>query len=67
MSTKGPARCKAALHQERALVLCVDEKTLGQWLDSPARAEWVQKLRARLGDFELQKLPGGFGPWFVTT
>ena len=42
-----------------------DEKALGQWLDSPARAEWVQKLRARIGDFELQKLPGGFGPWFA--
>src|SRR5205807_5818943 len=42
-----------------------DEKALGQWLDSPARAEWVQKLRARVGDFELQKLPGGFGPWFA--
>ncbi|HZY89722.1 MAG TPA: hypothetical protein VFE78_33180 [Gemmataceae bacterium] len=42
-----------------------DEKSLGQWLGSPVRAEWVQKLRARLGDFELQKLPGGFGPWFA--
>jgi antibiotic biosynthesis monooxygenase (ABM) superfamily enzyme len=25
----------------------------------------VQKLRDRLGDFEVQKLPGGFGPWFA--
>jgi antibiotic biosynthesis monooxygenase (ABM) superfamily enzyme len=42
-----------------------DEKALGKWLDSPARVEWVQKLRAHVGDFEVQKLPGGFGPWFV--
>jgi antibiotic biosynthesis monooxygenase (ABM) superfamily enzyme len=42
-----------------------DEQALGQWLDSPTRAWWVQKLRARVGDFELQKLPGGFGPWFA--
>jgi antibiotic biosynthesis monooxygenase (ABM) superfamily enzyme len=42
-----------------------DDKALGRWLESPARAEWVQKLRARVGDFQLQKLPGGFGPWFA--
>jgi antibiotic biosynthesis monooxygenase (ABM) superfamily enzyme len=42
-----------------------DEKALGRWLDSPVRAEWVRKLRAQVGDFELRKLPGGFGPWFA--
>jgi antibiotic biosynthesis monooxygenase (ABM) superfamily enzyme len=42
-----------------------DEEALGRWLTSPARAEWVARLRARVGDFQLQRLPGGFGPWFA--
>jgi antibiotic biosynthesis monooxygenase (ABM) superfamily enzyme len=42
-----------------------DEPSLRRWLDSPARAEWVQKLRAKVGDFEVKTLPGGFGPWFA--
>jgi antibiotic biosynthesis monooxygenase (ABM) superfamily enzyme len=42
-----------------------DEKSLRGWLDSPARAGWVEKLRGRLGTFELKALPGGFGPWFA--
>lgn len=42
-----------------------DEKSLQGWLTSPVRAGWVEKLRARLGDFELQALPDGFGPWFA--
>ena len=43
-----------------------DEKSLQQWLGSPVRAQWVEQLRARVGDFELQALPGGFGPWFAS-
>ncbi len=42
-----------------------DEKTLKQWLESPVRDEWVGKLRAKAGDFELKMLPGGFGSWFA--
>jgi len=42
-----------------------EEKSLRQWLDSPVRAGWVEKLRCRVGDFDLQALPGGFGPWFA--
>ncbi len=42
-----------------------DEKSLQEWLDSPVRAQWVEKLRAQVGDFELKALPGGFGPWFA--
>jgi antibiotic biosynthesis monooxygenase (ABM) superfamily enzyme len=48
------------------VVLHFDEdRALQQWLNSPARAEWVNNLRAKVGDFELKELPGGFGPWFV--
>jgi uncharacterized protein len=47
------------------LVHFADEKSLRQWLDSPVRAQWVERLRARAGDFELKALPGGFGPWFA--
>jgi antibiotic biosynthesis monooxygenase (ABM) superfamily enzyme len=42
-----------------------DDKSLRQWLDSPIRAQWVDKLRAQVGEFELKALPGGFGPWFA--
>jgi antibiotic biosynthesis monooxygenase (ABM) superfamily enzyme len=42
-----------------------DEKSLQQWLDSPVRAQWLQRLRAKVGDFELKTLPGGLGFWFA--
>jgi antibiotic biosynthesis monooxygenase (ABM) superfamily enzyme len=35
------------------------------WLDSPVRAEWVDKLRKEMGDFRLKTLPTGFGAWFA--
>jgi len=43
-----------------------DEKALDHWLDSPVRDEWLTKLRNKIGNFDLKKLPGGFGPWFTT-
>ena len=42
-----------------------DDRSLRGWLDSPIRAQWVEKLRARAGEFELKALPDGFGPWFA--
>jgi len=42
-----------------------DENLLQSWLDSTVRARWVEKLQARVGDFELKALPGGFGSWFA--
>ncbi len=42
-----------------------DEKSLQGWLDSSVRAQWVEKLKAQVGDFELKALPGGFGSWFA--
>jgi antibiotic biosynthesis monooxygenase (ABM) superfamily enzyme len=42
-----------------------DRKALDDWLDSPVRMEWVDKLRAKVGDFDLKALSGGFGPWFA--
>jgi antibiotic biosynthesis monooxygenase (ABM) superfamily enzyme len=41
-----------------------DDESLEKWLNSPVRAQWVEKLRARVGEFELKKLPGGFSAWF---
>jgi antibiotic biosynthesis monooxygenase (ABM) superfamily enzyme len=42
-----------------------DEAALEQWLGSPLRAQWVDKLHAQVGKFELRKLSGGFGLWFA--
>jgi len=42
-----------------------DEKSLQGWLDSSVRAQWVEKLRAQVGNCELKALPGGFGSWFA--
>lgn len=42
-----------------------DEKSLQGWLNSSVRAQWVEKLQAHVGDFELKALPGGFGAWFA--
>jgi antibiotic biosynthesis monooxygenase (ABM) superfamily enzyme len=51
---------------EWVVVLHFDDNTsLRQWLDSPVRAQWVDRLRARAGEFELNALPGGFGAWFA--
>jgi antibiotic biosynthesis monooxygenase (ABM) superfamily enzyme len=47
------------------IVHFADEESLRAWLDSPVRAEWIEKLRAECGGFELQALAGGFGPWFA--
>lgn len=38
---------------------------LEAWLASPVRAEWVARLRERIGDFELKEFSRGFGPWFA--
>jgi antibiotic biosynthesis monooxygenase (ABM) superfamily enzyme len=42
-----------------------DDRSLRRWLDSPVRAQWVDRLRARAGAFELKALPGGLGGWFA--
>ena len=48
------------------VVLHFDEdRSLQQWLDSPTRAEWVAKLTARIGTFDVTPLAGGFGVWFA--
>ena len=48
-----------------AVVHFENEKSLQEWLDSPVRAQWVDKLQTQVGDFELKELPGGFGSWFA--
>ncbi len=47
------------------LIHFADAAALRGWLDSPARAEWVAKLRSQIGEFRLETLPGGFGSWFT--
>jgi len=42
-----------------------EEKSLQAWLDSPVRREWVDKLQAVIGGFDLKVAPGGFGAWFT--
>ena len=42
-----------------------DEESLARWLESPERARRVEELRAKVGDFDLKTLRGGFGAWFV--
>jgi antibiotic biosynthesis monooxygenase (ABM) superfamily enzyme len=42
-----------------------DQESLRGWLDSPVRTEWINKLRAEIGDFQLKTLPSGFGAWFA--
>ena len=41
------------------------QKGLDEWLRSPARAERLDSLRAKLGGFDLRTLSGGLGAWFV--
>jgi uncharacterized protein len=41
-------------------------ETLQRWLDSPVRAEWIEKLRNEMGDFRVKTLPTGFGAWFAS-
>jgi uncharacterized protein len=42
-----------------------DEQSLQEWLGSAVRSQWVEKLRAHIGNFELKALPGGFSAWFT--
>lgn len=54
------------LRDEWVVVIHFDEeKSLQTWLDSPVRAQWVERLQAQVGDFELKALPGGFACWFA--
>lgn len=48
-----------------AVITFDDEKSLQVWLDSPVRKQWVDKLQAHIGSFDLKVTPGGLGPWFA--
>ena len=43
----------------------IDQDSLQNWLASPVRDEWVKKLGAKAGSFQVQMLQGGFGAWFL--
>lgn len=52
-------------HDEWVVVIHFDdEDTLKGWLDSSIRHQWVERLKAHVGNFELKALPGGFSAWF---
>jgi uncharacterized protein len=52
--------------QEWVVVVHFDDaRALQGWLDSPARAEWLKRLRRDMGEFHLKTLPAGFGAWFT--
>src|SRR5438045_4875409 len=54
-------------HSEWVVVIHFDDpETLQRWLDSPVRAEWIEKRRNEMGDFRLKTLPTGFGAWFAS-
>ncbi len=42
-----------------------DDEFLNNWLNSTVRRQWLEKLHERIGEFELQVLPGGLGAWFT--
>lgn len=42
-----------------------DNASLEKWIDSPERAEWVERLHAMVGEFELTTMKGGFSDWFA--
>jgi uncharacterized protein len=42
-----------------------DDPALKHWLDSTERSRCLKALRARVGEFELKTLGGGFGAWFA--
>jgi uncharacterized protein len=55
-------------HQQSQWVVVIHfdgPETLQRWLDSPVRAEWIERHRNELGDFRLKTLPTGFGAWFA--
>jgi uncharacterized protein len=42
-----------------------NSKTLQEWVDSPARAQWTAKLPRGIEKFQLKMLSSGFAPWFA--
>ena len=50
--------CHNLEHEDKGMMLKVR-------LDSPVRAQWVEKLRETIGSFDLKVLSVGFGPWFA--
>jgi antibiotic biosynthesis monooxygenase (ABM) superfamily enzyme len=49
-----------------AVIHFEDDETLQKWLLSPVRTQWIEKLRASVGEFEQKSLTGGFSQWFAT-
>lgn len=47
------------------LIHFADAPGLQRWLDSPVRAEWVERVRKEVGEFQVETLPTGFGSWFT--
>ncbi len=48
-----------------AVVHFEDDLSLERWINSPQRAQWVSRLQAKVGEFELKTLKGGFSEWFA--
>lgn len=44
-----------------------DANALQAWLQSPTRAQWLDKLRDKSSDFQVKAMPVGFGAWFAET
>jgi uncharacterized protein len=53
-------------HDEWVVIMHFDDQqSLKNWIASPERAEWIDKLPCEIQDFRLQVLPEGFGGWFA--
>ncbi|MBA4186436.1 MAG: hypothetical protein C0467_00310 [Planctomycetaceae bacterium] len=42
-----------------------DAKSLKDWIDSPTRAKWTERLGREIGEFRQETLATGFGAWFT--
>jgi antibiotic biosynthesis monooxygenase (ABM) superfamily enzyme len=40
------------------------EAALQNWLNSPVRREWLERMKTRLGQAQVTRLEGGFAAWF---
>ena len=48
-----------------AVLHFLDDPALQKWLDSSERTDLLKELREKIGEFQLERITGGFAEWFV--